>query len=96
MTPFSAQPPPPNIARVGNDNSAEQLQQILLAYAEWVYQQFREVQASFDTVQEFVELIEDPNAIEAGLFRADGTGWDPGSGAGLYYFDGTTTWTKLA
>jgi hypothetical protein len=26
--------------------------------------------------------------------NADGTDWNPGSGKGLYYFDGTS-WTKL-
>lgn len=32
-----------------------------------------------------------PDKFKDGMIRyADGTSWDPGSGQGIYYFDGTT------
>ena len=42
-----------------------------------------------------VESHEVPTRPEAGdICFADGADWNPGSGAGIYYFDGSS-WTKL-
>lgn len=35
-----------------------------------------------------------PTRPQVGLYAADGTNWNPGAGAGVYYFNGST-YTKL-
>lgn len=38
--------------------------------------------------------IEPPDKQNGMIAYADGTNWNPGSGAGIYFYNGTT-WTKL-
>lgn len=35
-----------------------------------------------------------PDKPRVGIYAADGTNWNPGGGAGVYYYDGST-YTKL-
>jgi len=61
------------------------------------------LQAELQRVSDAIQNIEDnsmqqrhvaPDKPRDGLFYADGTDWDPGSGKGIYRFDeGTDTFT---
>lgn len=42
-------------------------------------------------LRKFPELHVAPSKPESGvIYYADGTDWDPGSGKGLYYYDGSS------
>lgn len=63
----------------------------------WATQEFQEIQKSL-SVQDFLvlkEYHEPPAKYKNGLVvLADGTDWDPGSGAGVYCYYGNA-WNKL-
>lgn len=65
---------------------------------EWVWQQFQALEQGFNSGREFVildERHEVPNKLILGMtVLADGTNWNPGSGAGVYTYYGGA-WHKL-
>lgn len=62
----------------------------------WVHINFQRLAASMLTAHDFNTIITAPKNVARGMVRdADGTGWDPGSGAGLYWYDGSA-WVKLS
>lgn len=60
----------------------------------------RELAAIAEAInQEDLLRLEETNVapdkpLEGDIRRADGTNWDPGSGQGIYWYDGTS-WNKL-
>jgi hypothetical protein len=69
-----------------------------IGVSEWLVREFQAIsEATFGAAPE-LQLI--PNAREPAkprtgmLVYADGTNWNPGSGAGVYVFTGTA-WSKL-
>ena len=65
---------------------------------EWVWQQLQALEQGFNSGREFITLdkrYEEPNKIVEGMtVLADGTTWNPGSGAGVYTYYGGA-WHKL-
>jgi hypothetical protein len=62
-------------------------------------QELLRVSADLQTIERKTILLSASHAEparprEGMLANADGADWDPGSGAGIYHFDGTN-WTKL-
>ena len=56
----------------------------------------QQISSALSTAQDIDVLTTPPLNPVTGMVRyADGVGWDPGAGAGLYYYDGTT-WQWLA
>lgn len=54
-----------------------------------------ELENSLDTVHNLDVFNRPPSKLETGMLRyADGVGWNPGNGAGVYYFDGND-WHRL-
>ena len=63
--------------------------------ARWTHLELQRVAASMLTLHDLNEHVDAPDHVAKGMIRvADGTGWNPGSGAGLYYYDGSS-WVKL-
>jgi len=65
---------------------------------EWVWNQFKRTEEEFNQGREahyLKELHEEPNKLILGMtVLADGTDWNPGSGAGVYSYYGGA-WHKL-
>jgi hypothetical protein len=62
---------------------------------EYIERELRRVGDAISQSLNPVELHAEPDKLTSPMIRfADGTDWDPGSGAGLYFYDGST-WTKL-
>ena len=65
------------------------------AVAQWVFRELQRIASTMLTLHDLNEHVDAPDHVAKGMIRvADGTGWNPGSGAGLYYYDGSS-WTKL-
>lgn len=83
---FTAEPPP--------DVTSEDAKRVV----EWAY---RQIQHLVEELQEVTKgtcevRYSEPAKPRAGQIRvADGTQWDPGSGAGFYGYTIGGTWTKL-
>jgi hypothetical protein len=65
---------------------------------DWVWAQFKRTEEEFNAGRDahyLQELHNEPPKPRTGMVvLADGTDWDPGSGAGVYcYYDGS--WNKL-
>jgi hypothetical protein len=62
----------------------------------WLRREFASVARGLLTLQpDLIPLAAPPERPTEGMLRyANGTDWDPGSGKGVYVFDGTT-WVKL-
>ena len=54
----------------------------------WVQSELNRIAERLTTVNDIPEYAVEPKQAEGRLARADGTGWNPGSGAGLYIFQG--------
>ena len=66
--------------------------------ADWMYDQLVRIKLSLDTAHDVDKTFSAPTKTGADTVPvryADGTGWDPGSGAGLYYWNGSA-WTFIA
>lgn len=66
-------------------------------FSQWVQDQFQRVERESLAPAELLSLSETtraPDKPRAGDVRRFGASYDPGSGAGLYWFDGST-WNKL-
>ena len=63
---------------------------------DWLRREFQAVKAGIDQFQpDLTPLPSAPERPKEGMLRyADGTNWDPGSGKGVYVYDGST-WVKL-
>lgn len=65
---------------------------------EWMWQQLQALEQGFNSGREFIALDErheEPKKLFTGLTAlADGTDWNPGSGAGVYTYYGAA-WHKL-
>jgi len=69
-------------------NTTTWVQRILLRLATWIDQPVAQI-------FRLEALPEEPAKPELGMMvLADGTNWNPGSGAGVYYYNGSS-WTKL-
>jgi len=79
---FFPQEPPSDPARLG-------------AY---ILDELRRLSSSLSAPNELLRLavtnVAPPKPREGDVRLADGTNWDPGSGAGVYYFSGSA-WVKL-
>lgn len=63
---------------------------------DYIYKQLLRIALSLQTVNDIDKTYSAPDKVQPGMIRyADGTGWDPGSGAGLYYWNGSA-WTLIA
>jgi hypothetical protein len=63
---------------------------------QFIYGELRKIEESikiFDFIPLRILNVA-PSKPSPGLYAADGTNWDPGTGAGVYYFNGST-YTKL-
>ena len=55
-----------------------------------------EVLEGVENVQLVKQHVEPTKRVDGLLLRADGTNWNPGSGAGVYYWDGdASAWVFL-
>lgn len=65
---------------------------------EWIWQQLQALEQGFNSGREFLmldERHEPPKKLKPGMtVLADGTDWNPGSGAGVYTYYGGA-WHKL-
>lgn len=63
---------------------------------DWLRREFQAVKAGIDQFQpDLTPLPAAPDRPKEGMLRyADGTNWNPGSGKGVYVYDGST-WVKL-
>lgn len=65
--------------------------------AEYLFQQFQDISAAFLGIENILlsELNAEPEKPRTGMIvLADGTNWDPGSGAGFYGWH-SGSWNKL-
>lgn len=62
----------------------------------YVLEELQRISAAFEQVVSNPVTVyrSEPKRIPYSVVGADGTNWDPGSGAGLYYYDGAS-WVKL-
>lgn len=65
-------------------------------FERFVIEELNRIAAAFEeTVSNPVTLYKaEPKRVLNRIVAADGASWDPGSGAGLYYWDGAA-WAKL-
>ena len=62
---------------------------------DFLKREFFNIHQGFETIYELPIRYEEPERLTEGLFvYADGTEWNPGSGKGVYIYDGTQ-WIKL-
>jgi len=62
---------------------------------EYIEREFRRIGAEIGKIMDLEELHTAPERVSVGMVRmADGTSWNPGSGQGVYLYNGTT-WVKL-
>lgn len=64
---------------------------------EFLFREFLRISASFEGVREIEleKLSTEPTPREGMIKFADGVNWNPGSGAGLYFYNGTS-WIMLS
>ena len=61
----------------------------------YLAREFAKIQAAFVGVHTLDTLYAEPDRPQEGMIvKADGTSWNPGSGAGVYAYI-SSTWTKL-
>jgi hypothetical protein len=66
-----------------------------LGLLDWLQREFTAVFAGFESQWKLPVRGAPPEKVEEGmLVYADGTLWNPGSGKGVYVYNGTT-WVKL-
>jgi hypothetical protein len=62
---------------------------------EWLIREFNGIRAAFSGVYDMPVTTKPPTSVTEGMLRyADGTEWNPGSGKGVYIYNGTA-WVKL-
>lgn len=69
----------------------------LRALADWAYGEFKELEQNFfrlDRIRLVTLFVEPAKRRDGDVVLADGTSWDPGSGAGFYGYYGAA-WHKL-
>ncbi len=63
--------------------------------AEYIERELRRIGEAITQALDLDELHAEPERLSAGMVRfADGTDWNPGSGQGLYLYNGSA-WVKL-
>jgi len=65
----------------------------------WIEQELQRISAALEYLEVPRVRITESNVVpdrprKGDIARADGTNWNPGSGAGVYEYNGST-WTKL-
>ena len=67
-----------------------------LRLLDWLRREFHSIRDALAQAQpDLLPLSAAPPRPKEGMLRyADGVGWDPGAGKGVYVYDGTT-WVKL-
>ncbi len=65
----------------------------------WLLQELNRIANGFTVASQTTTLpvltVEPSKPVTGQIVFADGTGWNPGSGRGLYYYD-TNAWTHIA
>ena len=68
----------------------------VILWAETQYQKLANIFAELeiDSIRLVVQNAEPAHPRQGHIYYADGTNWNPGSGAGIYYYTGSV-WTLL-
>jgi len=65
------------------------------ALSEWLYRELSRISSEMDKRHDLEVLYTEPSRLHEGMIRyADGTNWNPGSGAGPYCYNGSS-WVYL-